>query len=117
MGFALGTTYEKEKGPWKYGYVVWLGVDPAYQGLQLGSRLYQEMERRMREQGVRMVLMDTAASNTGAIDFFKKMGFGKPTKQVWMSKVLWDQGPKKGKRTSPFRRERTNLEIQPPPGR
>jgi len=117
LGFALGTTYEKDKGAWKYGYVVWLGVDPAYQGLQLGSKLYQEMERRMQEQGVRMVLMDTAASNQGAIEFFKKMGFGKPRNQVWMSKVLRDQGPKKGRRTSPLRRKRANLEIQPPPGR
>jgi ribosomal protein S18 acetylase RimI-like enzyme len=117
VGFALGTTYEKEKGAWKYGYIVWLGLDPVYQRLQLGSRLYQEMEDRMRQQGVRMVLMDTAASNQGAIDFFKKVGFGKPTNQVWMSKVLRNQGPRKGGRTSRLRRQRTNLGTQPPPGR
>jgi ribosomal protein S18 acetylase RimI-like enzyme len=116
VGFALGTTYEKEKGAWKYGYVVWLGVDPDHQRLRLGSRLYQEMEHRMRAQGVRMVLMDTAASNRGAIDFFKKMGFGKPTNQVWMSKVLRDRGPKKGERTSPLRRKHSSLELRPPSG-
>lgn len=116
VGFALGTTYEKEKGAWKYGYVVWLGVDPAYRRLQLGSRLYREMEDRMRKQAVRMVLMDTAASNQVAIDFFKKIGFGKPTNQVWMSKVLRDQGPRRASRTSPFRRLRPRPENQPPLG-
>lgn len=117
VGFALGTTYEKEKGAWKYGYVVWLGVDPACQGLQLGSRLYQEIEHRMREQGVRMVLMDTAASNQGAIEFFKKMGFGKPTNQVWMSKVLREQRPRQGRRTSLVRHKHADPKVQQPPGR
>jgi ribosomal protein S18 acetylase RimI-like enzyme len=116
VGFALGTTYEKEKGAWKYGYVVWLGVDSAFQGLELGSRLYREMERRMREQGVRMVMMDTAASNHGAISFFKKMGFGKPRTQIWMSKVLRMPGAKKGRRARvfPTRSSGTDAEPQPP---
>ncbi len=88
VGFALGTTYEKEQGAWKYGQIIWLGVDPAYQGSHVGSMLYQDMERRMRLQGVRMLLVDTASSNTMALRFFKGMGFGKPRYQVWMSKVI-----------------------------
>jgi ribosomal protein S18 acetylase RimI-like enzyme len=88
VGFALGTTYEKEMGAWKYGQIVWLGVKPDYQETQVGSKLYREMERRMRNQGVRMVIMDTASSNKRAVKFFKSMGFGKPRYQIWMSKVL-----------------------------
>ena len=88
VGFVLGTTYQKAKGSWKYGYVIWLGVEPGHQRSHLGSRLYQEIEHRMRDQGVRMILMDTASSNKRAIEFFKRMGFGKPRSQVWMSKVL-----------------------------
>jgi ribosomal protein S18 acetylase RimI-like enzyme len=88
IGFALGTTYENESGGWKYGYILWMGVSPRWQGVGLGYQLYHEMERRMHEEGVRMAFVDTARSNTGAITFFKRMGYGKPEAEVWMSKVL-----------------------------
>ena len=88
VGFALGTTYENESGGWKYGYVLWMGVSPKLQGSGVGAELYHEMERRMHQQGVRMAFIDTARSNTGAIKFFKRMGYGKPEAEVWMSKML-----------------------------
>ena len=88
VGFALGTTYEDESGGWKYGYILWMGVTPRWQGTGLGAQLYHEMEKRMHEDGVRMAFVDTARSNTGAIKFFKRMGYGKPEAEVWMSKVL-----------------------------
>ena len=95
VGFALGTTYEDESGGWKYGYILWMGVSPRQQGSGLGSQLYHEMERRMHDEGVRMAFVDTARSNTGAIRFFKRMGYGKPEAEVWMSKIL--QRTRKGK--------------------
>lgn len=88
VGFALGTTYEKPIGAWKYGYIAWLGVASEYQGRRVGTRLYEEMERRMRDEDVRMILVDTAESNKPALEFFSRRGFGKPSRQVWMSKVL-----------------------------
>jgi ribosomal protein S18 acetylase RimI-like enzyme len=88
LGFALGTTYENESGGWKYGYLLWMGVSPRCQGRGLGAELYREMERRMHKEGVRMAFIDTARSNTGAIKFFKRMGYGKPEAEVWMSKLL-----------------------------
>jgi ribosomal protein S18 acetylase RimI-like enzyme len=88
VGFALGTTYENESGGWKYGYVPWMGVSPKWQGSGVGAELYHEMERRMHQQGVRMAFIDTVRSNTGAIKFFKRMGYGKPEAEVWMSKML-----------------------------
>ena len=42
----------------------------------------------MHEEGVRMAFVDTARSNTGAIKFFKRMGYGKPEAEVWMGKML-----------------------------
>jgi hypothetical protein len=42
----------------------------------------------MHQDGVRMAFMDTARSNTGAIKFFKRMGYGKPEAEVWMSKLI-----------------------------
>ena len=88
IGFALGTTYEKESGGWKYGYILWMGVSPRSQRSGLGAQLYRDMERRMHEEGVRMAFVDTARSNKGAIKFFKRMGYGKPEAEVWMSKLI-----------------------------
>lgn len=88
VGFALGTTYGDESGGWKYGYILWMGVRPSWQGSGLGRQLYHEMERRMHEEGVRMAFVDTARSNKGAIKFFKRMGYGKPEAEVWMQKRL-----------------------------
>jgi ribosomal protein S18 acetylase RimI-like enzyme len=78
VAFALGTTYEKESGEWKYGHLLWMGVRPKWQRSGMGSQLCHEMERRMHQEGVRMVFMDAAGSNAGAIKFFKQMGYGRP---------------------------------------
>jgi ribosomal protein S18 acetylase RimI-like enzyme len=88
VGFALGTTYENESGGWKYGYVLWIGVSAKWQRSGAGSQLYHEIERRMHHEGVRMMFIDTAKSNTGAIKFFNRMGYGKPEAEVWMSKLI-----------------------------
>ncbi len=88
VGFALGTTYENESGGWKYGYVLWMGVSSRWQRSGLGSRLYHELERRMHREGVRMTFIDTASSNTSALKFFKRMGYGRPEAEVWMSKLI-----------------------------
>src|SRR5574342_556110 len=63
IGFALGTTYGNDSGTWKYGYILWMGVSPRWQGGGLGRLLYHDIERRMHQQGVRMAFVDTARSN------------------------------------------------------
>jgi ribosomal protein S18 acetylase RimI-like enzyme len=88
IGFALGTTYEKDSGGWRYGHVLWIGITPKHQGSRIGKQLYQEMERRMHRDGVRMVFVDVARSNRGAIRFFKRLGYGKPQSEAWLSKVI-----------------------------
>lgn len=42
----------------------------------------------MHEEGLRMAFVDTARSNSGAIKFFRRMGYGKPKAEVWMRKML-----------------------------
>jgi len=85
VGFALGTTVEKHRSPWKYGYLVWLGVSPTVQKGRIGVRLFRDLKRRMREQGVRMIIIDTAANNQPALAFFRKQGFGNPQQHVYMT--------------------------------
>ena len=89
VGFILATTIEKEGTAWKkYGYLSWMGVDEAFQRTNLGRRLYKNLEERLQEDGVRMVIADTQADNTGAINFFEVMGFSPHTQHVWLTKTL-----------------------------
>jgi len=85
VGFALGTTVEKQQSAWKYGYLVWLGVRPGGQKSGIGESLFREIRRRMEDEGVRMIIIDTSADNTAGINFFTKMGFGNIQQHVYMT--------------------------------
>lgn len=85
IGFILGTTIEKRRSSWKYGYLIWLGVDGKYQDKGVASRLFNHFRNLMIDEGVRMLLVDTEANNLSAIGFFEKMGFEKPKKHVYLS--------------------------------
>ncbi|MBN1655030.1 MAG: GNAT family N-acetyltransferase [Deltaproteobacteria bacterium] len=91
VGFALGTTIEKERSAWKYGYIVWMGVAPAYQGAGVGARMVAMVTERMAKQGARIVMVDTEADNVESIRFFRKMGFSKPEKHIYLSLNLSGQ--------------------------
>lgn len=95
LGFALGTTVIKHNSPWKYGYLVWLGVRRDTQKGQVGSRLFKEIKRRMKEQGVRMIIIDTSADNEPAIRFFQKQGFDDIQEHVYMTLNLSRKARKK----------------------
>jgi len=85
IGFALGTTIEKSHSAWKYGHLVWLGVEPAYQKMGVAERLFYRFKDIMLEEGVRMLLVDTEAENLPALSFFRKMGFGNPQQHIYLS--------------------------------
>ena len=87
-GFALGTTVEKDGGAWRYGYLAWLGVAPEYQRQHVAGALLKEFERLVREEGVRMLIVDTEGNNTPALSFFERHGFKRPTSHVWLTKNL-----------------------------
>ena len=95
LGFALGTTVKKQHSPWKYGYLVWLGVRSDIQKGRVGSRLFTEIKRRMKEQGVRMIIIDTSADNQPAVRFFQKQGFGDIQEHVYMSLNLTRKAKRK----------------------
>jgi ribosomal protein S18 acetylase RimI-like enzyme len=88
LGFILCTIVVKRNSAWNYGYVIWLGVDTKQQKGHIGKTLFEEAKHRLRQMGARMLLMDTDASNKGAISFFKKQGFDKTRKHVYMSMNL-----------------------------
>ena len=89
VGFAIGTTIEKEGTAWKkYGYLSWIGVDDAFQRTNLGYRLYRKLEQIWKRNGVRMVIADTDAENMPAISFFKSIGFADSSQHVWLVKTI-----------------------------
>lgn len=87
-GFVIGNIIEKNNSPWKYGYLVWMGVAPEAKRLGLGIKLFKQFKSLMKKNGVRMLIVDTDAENIGAITFFQKMGFSNPKSHVYMSSNL-----------------------------
>lgn len=95
VGFLLGTTVEKSRSAWKYGLLVWLGVEPEFQNKKVAERLFLEFKELMTKEGVRMLIVDTEADNIPALGFFVKHGFGKPQQHIYLTLNLG--GQKKGK--------------------
>lgn len=91
IGFASGTTITKARSAWKYGYLVWLGVDPECQGLGVAEKLFHHFRDLMLEEGVRMLLVDSEADNLPALHFLRKMGFGSPQQHIYLSLNLDQQ--------------------------
>ena len=88
VGFALGSTIEKSRSAWKYGYLNWLGVDPQYQRYGIATKLFNAFRDLVLGLGVRMLLVDTEADNENAIKFFRSHGFGSPEKHVYLTMNL-----------------------------
>lgn len=88
-GFIIANTIIKEGTAWKrYGYLAWIGVDGPYQRTGLGERLYRRLEEKLLEDRVRIIICDTEAQNSGAIRFFKSLGFSDSAKHIWLAKNL-----------------------------
>jgi len=100
LGFALGTTVTKHNSPWKYGYLVWVGVRSNIQQGGVGSGLFKEIKHRMKEQGVRMMIIDTSADNLPAIRFFFFFLFDDRQEHVYMALNLTRKRRKKSERKS-----------------
>lgn len=85
VGFAIGTTIEKARSAWNYGHLLWLGIDPEYARMGVGSRLFDRFREDVASKGVRMLLVDTQADNKAALEFFHDKGFENPTAHVYMT--------------------------------
>lgn len=88
VGFAMGTTIVKARTAWNYGHLLWLGVDPDAGRMGVGGKLFDRFSELMEERGVRMLMIDTQADNTPAIEFFKQKGFDHPTGHLYMTLTL-----------------------------
>ncbi|MDA3833807.1 MAG: GNAT family N-acetyltransferase [Spirochaetales bacterium] len=92
VGFAMGTIIEKARSAWSYGHLLWLGVDPDFARMNIGSLLCDRFREVMEAQGIRMLMVDTQADNVPAIKFFQRKGFDNPTDHVYMTLNLGKDG-------------------------
>ncbi|MFI4911546.1 MAG: GNAT family N-acetyltransferase [Sedimentisphaeraceae bacterium JB056] len=91
-GFCLGSVIEKARSAWSYGHLVWLAVDPEYEGQGIAGQLFDEFHDMMDKEGVRMLIVDTQADNDRAINFFTRKGFTNPIDHVYMTLNIKSSG-------------------------
>jgi ribosomal protein S18 acetylase RimI-like enzyme len=82
-GFVLGTIINK--ATWVYGYITWLGVNPAFQRRGVADRLVDKLVERMIDDGARFMMVDTDPENLPAVKFFTRKGFGNIRKHIFLS--------------------------------
>lgn len=85
-GFILGTIITKTS--WTYGYILWLGVSPKFQRRGVADKLVDKVVSRMIEDGARFMLVDTDPTNTSALKFFNRKGFGNVRQHIFLSMNL-----------------------------
>lgn len=105
VGFALGMMIEKRSSSWRYGYLVWLGVDPEQHRGGVASKLVDRLTELFVARGARLMVTDTAASNGPAISFFERQGFRNRTEHVFFTRNLTDH-PDYERRSAPRGRKR-----------
>ena len=101
VGFTLATTIEKRRSAWKYGHLVWFGVEREFGRSGVGVRLFRMLRQRMEQEGVRMIIVDTESDNESALRFFEKQGFTNPHEHVYLSLNLTTPKQRNGADSAP----------------
>lgn len=97
VGFALGRIMEKPRSAWRYGWLLWLGVDPDCQGHDVGTRLIKQLTELFVERDARIMLVDTDEHNDKALAFFRKHGFAQERRHIYLEQNLDDHPKRQGK--------------------
>jgi ribosomal protein S18 acetylase RimI-like enzyme len=87
-GFALGRVTEKPRNAWRYGLLMWLGVEQRFKRSGVATRLMRQLTGLFIERNARIMLVDTAAKNHAALAFFRRNGFGQEIRHVYLSQNL-----------------------------
>jgi ribosomal protein S18 acetylase RimI-like enzyme len=88
VGFALGRMMEKPRNAWRYGWLLWLGVDRRFKRSGIATRLVKQLTGLFIARDARIMLVDTAAKNHSAVQFFRRNGFGQEIRHVYLSQNL-----------------------------
>jgi ribosomal protein S18 acetylase RimI-like enzyme len=88
IGFALGRVTEKPRSAWRYGLLLWLGVERRFKRAGIATRLVRQLTGIFIDRDARIMLVDTAAKNHAALAFFRRNGFGQEIRHVYLSHNL-----------------------------
>jgi len=88
VGFALGRVMEKPRSAWRYGWLLWLGMDRRFKRTGVATRLVKQLKGLFIARDARIMLVDTAAKNYAALAFFRRNGFGQEIRHVYLSQNL-----------------------------
>lgn len=85
-GFVLGSIISKDSVT--YGYILWLGVNPAFQRRGIADSLVDKLIERLINDGAHIMMVDTDPENIPAVNFFTRKGFGDIRRHVFLSMNL-----------------------------
>ena len=88
VGFALGRVMQKPRSAWRYGWLLWLGVERRFKRGGIATRMLRQLTGLFIAQNARIMLVDTAAKNHAAMAFFRRNGFGREIRHVYLSQNL-----------------------------
>ncbi len=88
IGFALGRVMQKPRSAWRYGWLLWLGVEPKFKRRKIAARLVGQLTNLFIERDARIMLVDTDEDNSDALTFFRRYGFGQEIAHVYLSMNL-----------------------------
>ena len=70
VGFVIGTSE-----PRRLGHIITIDVIPHRQRQRIGSRLLDEIERWLWDQGIEAIYLETPVDDSGAQAFYEKHGY------------------------------------------
>ena len=70
VGFILA--YRRGR-PW--GHIITIDVHPDFRHQELGTRLMEHAEQRLKESGATRILLEAGVENETAIRFYEKLGY------------------------------------------
>jgi ribosomal protein S18 acetylase RimI-like enzyme len=75
------------------GWLYYLAVAPAHQGKSYGTRLVREAETLLRQRGCPKLNLLVRSSNTGVIEFYRKLGYAQDEAVSLGLRLIPDQPP------------------------
>jgi mycothiol synthase len=94
VGFSMGGV----DGSGRQGWIMQMGVDPAWRGRGHGASLIAETAARLRAVGARELGLDVNINNPGAMSLYRRLGFEPVRRYVSYQKELSyaDEGGARG---------------------
>lgn len=72
-GFVIGKIYQDEKS--STGHILTIDVSPKYRRKGIGLKLLQELERILKERGVKACFLEAREDNIAALSLYRKHGY------------------------------------------